>query len=44
MKGKIDKLKLKLKDKKEVFKQVNKDRKEDIQNFFQACGIRTVNY
>ena len=44
MKNKIDKLKLKLKDKKEVLKQVNKDSKENLQNFFQACGIRTVNY
>ena len=44
MKNRIDKLKLKLNNKKEVLKQVNKVSKENFQNFFQACGIRTINY
>jgi len=44
MKDKIDKLKTKLKDKKESMKQVNNNHKDNIKNFFQACGIRMVNY
>jgi len=44
MKEKIDRFKEKLKDKKEVIKQANNNHKESFKSFFQACGIRTVNY
>ena len=44
MKDKIDKLKTKFKNKKEVFKQVNSESKENLKGFFKACGIRLVNY
>ena len=44
MKSKINKLKDKFKDKKEFFKQVNTENKESLKGFFQACGIRLVNY
>lgn len=44
MKNKIEKLKTKFKDKKNVLKQVNSDQKENLKNFFNACGIRIVNY
>ena len=44
MKDKIDRLKGKLKDKKEVIKQANSQNKESFKSFFQACGVRTINY
>lgn len=44
MKDKIDKIKEKLKDKKEDLKQANNNHKETFKSFFQACGIRTINY
>ena len=44
MKNKIEKIKEKLKDKKEIIKQANSNHKESFKSFFQACGIRTVNY
>jgi uncharacterized protein YjbJ (UPF0337 family) len=44
MKGKFEKLKGKLKDKKDVIKQASNSRKDNVKNFFQACGIRMINY
>ena len=44
MKHKIKKIKNHLKDKKDVLKQANSNRKENLKSFFQACGIRTVSY
>jgi len=44
MRSKINNLKTKIKDKKEGLKQANKESKENIRSFFQACGIRTINY
>lgn len=42
MKEKIKKLKSKIKNKKEIFKQVNSEKSGGIQDFFSACGIRRV--
>lgn len=44
MKNKIEKIKVKLKDKKEDLKEANNNHKESFKRFFQACGIRTINY
>jgi len=42
MKSKFEKLKTKIKDKKELFKQVNNENPGTFKNFFQALGIRVV--
>lgn len=42
MKEKLRKLKSKIKNKKEIFKQVNSESPGNLQNFFQACGIRRI--
>ncbi len=44
MKNKVNKLKTKLKDKKDSLKQAGINNKENFKSFFQACGIRTIEY
>ena len=44
METKIHKIRRKLKHKKLVLKQVKDNHKKTVTNFFQACGIRLVNF
>ncbi len=44
MKERIDKIRTKISDKKQVLKKNSVEKKDSIKSFFSACGIRVVHY